>query len=1278
MTHLRSIVLRVSKSGTVLYANQAFCRYAGKSREEIEGGALATLAKMTTGEVSECFSQIGEQLQPNALVTDSNGKVFEVKTARELGVLDIVLDEFTRSEELGEIIRHSSGTPVEDLDEQELRTLRTPDLRNVTICRARLQTDAKATGALTPWNQRILTNAFIEELSEGLISKGCTIMPPRSAGVAGLAGAPRHHSDHALRGLEAAFEQISCAARLQNSLFVDGREMPPIGWAVVTGDAVVGTFGGYRAMNYSAEGQCVELAERISTLALPGEVLLTEDTLGSLLQNLPEGWSSVRTTRDVEQDLAPYASHAGSIQPIDRLNQRGVWLVGPGVDQDWLKSVFIFDYLFNFQSGMMKEPVSVLRAIRLGGVSAHIPLSMDRVLDQGFVHRLGKYRLLSVIGHGGMGRVWKANDIYGNTVAIKTLNAPQVSSPDSVKRFRREAELMARLQHRNICRIFEMNEHEGCHYMVMEFVDGLSLADILYSGRNSTEGTEDLASLIKAARAAMETFSEKPAKAATNKDNQSAQPKPNRHETLRLPPAQALSIFVKVCSAVEFAHTHGVLHRDLKPGNILLRGDGEPLVADFGLAKLCSEESEASLSLSGNILGTVENMAPEQAASSKSVDARADVYSLGTILFQMLTGRRHFDASGTLLADIQTLQTHEPPRPRSINPQIDPDLELIILKCLRQNPTERYRGVAALLADIECFIKGEPISARPVTAVEVLRKLIQRNRAASIVAAAALVLIVLIVTGAVLSLKRQLDISEQNKNLAEERLRKIEEKESLLDTQTLEQRKFEELSEQERKNLIREKDDKLAAAQLQHDETRNALEIALTNANTEKALRDIAEAKLKKLSLKLEEAQKTPATPPPLANAPQSTSSSTLRVNVFEIQEEIKKIEAGYKQDFSQASLAAFERTPKKALELLNKQIDETATVLMKAPQTFKGWILMGFLHLAALEFKSAEESFEKAITNFSALNSGSLSPARPHTNFLPTNSIQNPFSVSSELETATRLRDYARAKSKTRPIFGKDGPEIANPLRQIRHHLSLTTAEAISFFTSKPQMTMSIAPVTSPLRRDAPNNEIALELLTNNNLTTPPVVKSGAQAKELEITLEGNAKNLSSIASQTKSLTIRNAQQVDYESLLNFSKLTRLDLNGSAITPLPPLPRATSRLSHLGLANTKIQSLKFASATPNLTSLDISNTDITDLTPLVSCKLLVTLDAGGCRIENLRALQYTRSLRMLTISPDLLQNRKDLALLKSSTIPFIRTPQDPLNQTASDFFRKHLPSNQN
>jgi len=782
------MVLRVSQSGVALYANQAFCRYAGKPREQIEGCALGDLAKITSGEVSECFTQIGEHLQPNALVTDSEGRVFEVKTARELGVLDIVLDEVTHGEKLEEILRSASGTPVEDLDEEELRTLRHPDLRNVTICRARLQTDAKTTGALTPWDQRILTNAFIEELSEGLIAKGCTIMPPCPGGVAGLSGAPRHYADHALRALEAAFEQVSCAARLQNSLFADGREMPPLGWAIATGDAVIGTFGGYRSMNYSAEGRCVDLAERLSALALPGEVLVTEDSMVSLLQNLPEGWSSVRTTREVDPDLGPYASHAGSIQAIDGSNQRGVWLFGPGVSEDWQKAVFVFDYLWSFQSGSMKEPVSVLRAIRLGGVSQHVQLSLDRVPDQGFVHRLGQYRLLSVIGHGGMGRVWRAHDIYGNIVAIKTLNAPQATSPESVKRFRREAEVMGRLQHRNICRIFEMNEHEGSHYIVMEFVDGLSLADILYSGVKSTDGKEDLSSIIKAARAARESSSDKP-QAAPKEEKPGA----HRQETMQLPVEQAVAIFLKVCSAVEFAHTHGVLHRDLKPGNILLRSDGEPLVADFGLAKLSSAEAESSLSLSGNVLGTVENMAPEQAASSKSVDARADVYSLGTILFQMVTGKRHFAATGTLLVDIQTLQTHETPRPRSINPQVDPDLELIILKCLRQNPADRYRGVAALLADIDRYLKGETISARPVTALEVFRKLIQRNRAASIVAAAALALILVIVTGAVFSLARQLDITEQNKNLAEERLRQIEEKESLY-AQTLEGRKIAELA----------------------------------------------------------------------------------------------------------------------------------------------------------------------------------------------------------------------------------------------------------------------------------------------------------------------------------------------------------------------------------------------------------------------------------------------------------------------------------------------------
>ncbi|MFM8982447.1 MAG: protein kinase domain-containing protein, partial [Spartobacteria bacterium] len=961
---------------------------------------------------------------------------------------------------------------------------------------------------------------------------------------------------------------------------------------------------------------------------------------------------------EADPDLTAYASHAGSIQPIDGLNQRGVWLLGPGVAEDWQKAVFIFDYLWNFQSGLMKEPVPVLRAIRLGGVAHHIPLSIDRVPDQGVVHRLGKYRLLAVIGHGGMGRVWRANDIYGNIVAIKTLNAPQGGSPESVKRFRREAEVMARLQHRNICRIYEMNEHEGSHYIVMEFVDGLSLADILYSGVKSTEGKDDISSLIKAARAAKESSSDKPA-AEPPKETMVAQPAATRHETLRLPAEQALAIFLKVCSAVEFAHTHGVLHRDLKPGNILLRSDGEPLVADFGLAKLSSDKTGASLSLSGNVLGTVENMAPEQAASSKSVDARADVYSLGTILFQMVTGRRHFEASGTLLVDIQSLQTHEPPRPRSLNPQVDPDLELIILKCLRQNPTERYRGVAALLADIERYLKGETISARPVTALEVLRKLIQRNRAASIVAGAALALILLIVTGAVWSLKRQLDISEHNKNLAQDRLREIEQKDLLFD-QKEEDQKIAEMSKQELQKLVYEMEAKLKATGAELEENRNELELAQANILVETAKAEDrakkAEGRAKDLEKQLEEARNAAPTPPPLTSGLPPSPASSQPVNMFEIQKELEGIESGFKQDFSQSSLAALERVPKKALDLLDKRIDDTASVLLKAPQSVHGWMLMGYLRLAALEFKSAEESFERALANHGALTTGNPSIERPLPSFLR-NVAQNRMAVSSLAEPAARLRDFARQCSQTRPVFGKDGPVLADPLRQVgdQRGLSLTTADAISFFTSRPQMTMSIAPTTSPMRREASDKEIALELLVDNDLSTAPIVKM-TQLKELDVTIEGNAKNLSSIASQTKVLTIRNAQQVDYQSLLNFTKLTRLDLSGSTLSDQPPLPKPALRLTHLVLANTKIQSLKFAVATP----------------------MLLSLDVGGCRLENIQGLPLLRNLRELTISPDILQNPKDLSLLKSTAIPFIRTPNDPPNQPRAEFFRKHLPSNQN
>jgi hypothetical protein len=668
-------------------------------------------------------------------------------------------------------------------------------------------------------------------------------------------------------------------------------------------------------------------------------------------------------------------------------------------------------------------------------------------------------------------------------------------------------------------------------------------------------------------------------------------------------------------------------------------------------------------------------MAPEQAASSKSVDARADVYSLGTILFQMVTGKRHFAASGTLLVDIQTLQTHETPRPRSINPQVDPDLELIILKCLRQNPADRYRGVAALLADMDRYLKGETISARPVTALEVFRKLIQRNRAVSIVAASALALILLIVTGAVFSLARQLKISEHHKERAEQTLSEIVKKDNLY-AQTLEGRKLAELSGQELKNLIVEKEMKAKAIALELEEKKTSLAVATANAETEKARRLDAEVMARDLSRKISElASATPMPEPSLPSKASQATPSKPFINPLAVQMEIEKIENGFREDFSNFNLPRFESTPAEALELLDKRIDETASVLLKAPQSVRGWMLMGFLHLAGLEFKAAERSFEKAIANSSALVAGGQRVDRQQPSYRPIHSGTVPFSPLSHAESAPSLRDFARDNSSRRPAFGKNAPELAIPLRQIPHALSDTASNAIALFASNPQMSKNLPP---PMGRKETNNEMALQLLLENDLTSASIVKSGFGPNELDVILEGNAKNLSSISNKTKSLTIRNAQKIDTQILLNFSKLTRLDLNGSDITDPPPLPRTTLKLSQLGLANTKIQSLKFTAGLTNLTRLEISNTAVTDLTPLANCKSLRTLEAGGCRLENLRVLKELPSLRNLTISPEFLKNPQELAALKSIPIPSIRTPEEPPDQSAVEFFRKHLPVSQN
>jgi serine/threonine protein kinase len=209
----------------------------------------------------------------------------------------------------------------------------------------------------------------------------------------------------------------------------------------------------------------------------------------------------------------------------------------------------------------------------------------------------------------------------------------------------------------------------------------------------------------------------------------------------------SLILFEKICDAVAHAHQRGVIHRDLKPANIIIDERGEPHVLDFGLAKAAGRftavsEKTVMPSITGNIKGTLTYMSPEQAAGRPDlVDTRTDIYSLGVILYRMLIRRFPYDVSGSTLEVLQNVRQAELVRPRQIISRFDSDVEAILLKALEKDPKQRYQSVAELANDLECWLQGLPITARSVTTLYVLRKMILRHRTASAVLGLLLVII---------------------------------------------------------------------------------------------------------------------------------------------------------------------------------------------------------------------------------------------------------------------------------------------------------------------------------------------------------------------------------------------------------------------------------------------------------------------------------------------------------------------------------------------------------
>jgi serine/threonine protein kinase/WD40 repeat protein len=321
------------------------------------------------------------------------------------------------------------------------------------------------------------------------------------------------------------------------------------------------------------------------------------------------------------------------------------------------------------------------------------PSSNFPIAPEESVGVFGDYELLSEIARGGMGVVYRARQIsLDRTVALKMILTARLPGEADMRRFRAEAEAVASLEHPNIVPIYEVGEDEGRPYFTMKFIPGGSLAKLIEDGRS---------------------------KIADGKE-------PFQPSSILHSPSSLAQLLAKVARAVHYAHQRGILHRDLKPSNILLDERDEPLVTDFGLAKQI--ETDTHLTLSGTVLGTPAYIAPEQAAGGKTLTTAVDVYSLGAIFYELLTGRPPFHAD-TPLETLRQVVEQEIRRPSSINRRVERDLETICLKCLQKSPAQRYSSAEALAEDLERWLRHEPVQARRTTAWERTLKWARRHPA---------------------------------------------------------------------------------------------------------------------------------------------------------------------------------------------------------------------------------------------------------------------------------------------------------------------------------------------------------------------------------------------------------------------------------------------------------------------------------------------------------------------------------------------------------------------
>jgi class 3 adenylate cyclase len=417
---LDSMLLRFHQN-SIEYVNSTFCKTYKINKEDILGKEKSILKQVIPAPIYKTLETPQEPGVSESKAIDGKGKIYEVRKTYTDQYLDIVFSDVTSQQKFKEYVSKYVSHDLVELDESELQTFRIPERRFMTVSFTDLRGFTAMSETLTPEEVRTTMNAYLEEIIHAINMNKATVDKIVGDEVMALYGAPKYYKDHAFRAIKTGCDQIRNLNALQKVFSKIGKIIPDCGVGINSGDMVLGNMGSSTHQDYTVLGAAVNLAARLCGAAKGAQVVLTESTLHHVIENLPEGWSFKKSKVQTDKHNSEIRGKVESSYELPRELQGLRYVIGPK-SKTGIELKYQFDYEYSIKVKGVKNPLPIISVCDFGPTPDEDVLSSNTIAHKG-EKVFGKYRLIELIGKGGMGEVWKARDPFGNIFALKMLLA---------------------------------------------------------------------------------------------------------------------------------------------------------------------------------------------------------------------------------------------------------------------------------------------------------------------------------------------------------------------------------------------------------------------------------------------------------------------------------------------------------------------------------------------------------------------------------------------------------------------------------------------------------------------------------------------------------------------------------------------------------------------------------------------------------------------------------------------------------------------------------------